>query len=79
MAEQVSFDSYLYLPEAVEAAAAAYAEHADIALTTTPEAVLATISGTGDDADLHTLTHAFCNHVLHETIARKRRAAAEER
>lgn len=78
MAEQVSFDQYLYLPAAVEAAAAAYAGHADITLTSTADAVVATISGDAE-TDLQTLVHAFCNHVLHETIVLRRRTAAEER
>lgn len=76
MAERISFDRTLYLPEAVEAAAVAYAEHAKIELTQSDDAVEAAVSA--DDADLQDVIHAFCNHVLHETISRKRQAALEE-
>ena len=77
MAEQINFDLSLYLPDAVEAAAAAYADHAAITLTSNENAVVATIAAEAD-ADESTLAHAFCNHVLHETIVRQRRKATEE-
>ena len=74
---EISFDRSLYLPEAVEAAAAAYAEHAKIELTPTADAVEATVSSfAGNDEDL--VANAFCNHVLYETIARKRQAVLQE-
>jgi len=74
--ESIRFDRSLYLPEAVEAAVAAYAEHAQIELSTTDDAVVAAISGVVDnDADM--VAYAFCNHVLHETIARLRQANPE--
>jgi hypothetical protein len=76
MAERITFDRTLYLPEAVEATAAAYAEHAQIELTATTDAVVAVLAA--DAADLQTVMHAFCNHVLHETITRRRQAALEE-
>jgi hypothetical protein len=76
MAERITFDRTLYLPEAVEAAAAAYAEHAQIEVTPAADAVVALIAA--DAADLQTVMHAFCNHVLHETITRTRHAALEE-
>ena len=74
MARQVTFDRSLYLPDAVEAAAAAYAQHARIELTPTAEAVVAEISGMGEH-DPEVVAKAFCNHVLHETIVRLRQAA----
>lgn len=75
--ERISFDRSLYLPEAVEAAAAAYAEHAQIAVTTGADAIEAVISGVVD-YDPDTVANAFRNHVLHETIARRRQAALQE-
>jgi hypothetical protein len=77
MAEQITFDRSLYLPEAVEAAAAAYAEHARIEVTSTPDSVVAVITE-AVEYDPQTLAHAFCNHVLYETIARNRRATSQE-
>lgn len=74
MVRQVTFDRSLYLPDAVEAAAAAYAQHARIELTPTAEAVVAEISGMGEH-DPEVVAKAFCNHVLHETIVRLRQAA----
>lgn len=71
MAERISFDRTLYLSEAVEAAAAAYADYAKIALTASPDAVVADISDVVEH-DARTVANAFCNHVLHETIARRR-------
>lgn len=76
MAERIAFDRTLYLPEAVEAAAAAYAEHATIEVTPSADAVVAAITVDGDDPQ--TVVHAFCNHVLHETVTRRRQAALEE-
>jgi hypothetical protein len=72
MAERISFDHSLYLPEAVEAAAAAYAGHATIEVTQEADAVVAVVSVAGE-LDPQLVTHAFCNHVLHETIARRHR------
>lgn len=74
MDRQVSFDRSLYLPDAVEAAAAAYAQHAQIDLTPTDDAVVAKISDVGEH-DPDVVAKAFCNHVLHETIVRLRQAA----
>lgn len=71
MGERISFDRTLYLPEAVAAAAEAYADFAKIQITTGAEAVVAEIGGVVDH-DEQTVIHAFCNHVLHETIARRR-------
>jgi hypothetical protein len=77
MAERVLLDRSLYLPEAVDAAVAAYAEFAKIEVTPTAEAVVAVISPV-DEHDPQELANAFCNHVLHETIARRRQAALDE-
>jgi hypothetical protein len=74
MTKQVSFDRSLYLPEAVEAAALAYAPHAEITLTPTDNGVLAVISGVREH-DPEVVVNAFCNHALHETIVRLRHAA----
>jgi hypothetical protein len=71
MPERISFDRSLYLPAAVDAAAAAYAEYAEIEVTAAGDAIVATISD-GADYDARTIANAFCNHVLHETIARRR-------
>jgi hypothetical protein len=77
MGERIRFDRSLYLPEAVDAAATAYAEHAQIDVTTTADAVVAELSARDAD-EQRTVVNAFCNHVLHETIARRRQAALEE-
>lgn len=71
MAERISFDRSLYLPEAVEAAAAAYADYAKIQVTQATDAVVADLSDAVGH-DLGTIANAFCNHVLHETITRRR-------
>jgi hypothetical protein len=77
MAERITFERSLYLPEAVEAAAAAYAEHARIEVTSGDDAVVAVIEP-AEGHDLQIVAHAFCNHVLHETITRRRQASLEE-
>ncbi len=77
MAERIAFDGSLYFPEAVEAAAAAYAEHARIEILPEGSAVVAIISDVVEH-DPALVRHAFCNHVLHETIARRRQAAVQE-
>jgi hypothetical protein len=74
---RITFDRSLYAPEAVEAAAAAYAEHADITLERSGDTVVAVVGGvTGGDRE--TIENAFCNLALQETIVRMRRAAAPE-
>lgn len=77
MADRIIFDRSLYLPEAVDAAVAAYAEHATIEVTPDGDTVVAVVSTLGD-YDPRTVSNAFCNHVLHETIARRRQAALQE-
>jgi hypothetical protein len=75
--KRIVFDRSLYLPEAVDAAVAAYAEHAEIEVTPTAEAVVAVISeAVGSDPEI--VANAFCNHVLHETIARMRQTTLPE-
>ncbi|TMB48389.1 MAG: hypothetical protein E6J56_25130 [Deltaproteobacteria bacterium] len=74
---RITFDRSLYTPEAVEAAAAAYAEYADIALERSGDAVIAVIDAvTGGDRQ--TIENSFCNLALQETIVRMRRAPAPE-
>lgn len=74
MAERITFDRSLYAPEAVAAAAAAYAEHAEIRVTPGGDATVALIARIVGEHDPRLVASAFCNHVLHETIARRRQA-----
>jgi len=74
---RITFDRSLYTPEAVEAAAAAYAEYADITLERSGDAVVAVI-GAVTSGDPQTVEHSFCNRALQETIVRMHRAAAPE-
>jgi len=76
MAKRITFDRSLYLPEAVEAAAATYADYAEVEVTPGDDATVAVISGGGNDPDV--VAHSFCNHVLYETIARLRRETLRE-
>jgi hypothetical protein len=77
MAERIVFDRSLYLPEAVTAAASAYADHARIEVSAGDNETTAEIGDTGD-YDSTTIARAFANHVLHETIARRQQAALDE-
>ena len=74
---QITFDRSLYTPDAVEAAALAYAEYADIALERSNEAVIAAV-GAVRGADRALIEHSFCNLALQETVVRMRRAAAPQ-
>ena len=74
---QITFDRSLYIPEAVEAAAAAYAEHAEIALERSGDAVVAVV-GAVTGGDRQTIENSFCNLALQETIVRMRRAGTPE-
>jgi len=77
VSKQIRFDTSLYLPEAVEAAAAAYAGHAKVEIKLEGDSVVAVLSDlTGGDEDL--VSSSFCNHVLHETIGRKRQSILQE-
>ena len=70
---RIAFDRSLYLPEAVEAAARAYAGYAEITLERAGDDVVAVVDAvTGRDP--RTVEHAFCNLALQETIVRMRRA-----
>jgi hypothetical protein len=73
---RISFDRSLYVPEAVEAAATAYAGYADIALERAGDAVIAVVAVTNGDPQ--TVEHSFCNLALQETIVRMRQAPAPE-
>jgi hypothetical protein len=77
MAERLVFDRSLYLPEAVEAAATAYADYARIEVAAGGESTEVTISDVVDH-DEQLIARAFANHVLHETILRVRQAARAE-
>ncbi len=77
MAKRVAFDRSLYMPEAIEAAAEAYAAHATVVIKPATDKVVAVISVDGDE-DLELVVNAFCNHVLYETIVRRRQAALQE-
>ncbi len=77
MAERIVFDPSLYLSEAVDAAAEAYSEHAQINVTAADGSIAAEIAETGEH-DEKVIAHAFSNHVLFETIARKQQAALDE-
>ena len=74
---RITFDRSLYAPDAVEAAAAAYADYAEITLERSGDAVIAVI-GAVSGADRETIEHSFCNLALQETVVRMRRAAVAE-
>jgi len=74
---RITFDRSLYSPEAVEAAAAAYADYAEIALERSGDAVVAVVVAVAG-RDPETVEHSFSNLVLQETIVRRRRATAAE-
>ncbi len=74
---QITFDRSLYSPEAVEAAAAAYADYADIVLERSNDVVTAVV-GDVRGADRATVEHSFCNLALQETVVRMRRSTATE-
>lgn len=76
MARRVSFDRSLYAPEAVTAAAEAYAAHAGITVRELKKATVATFQGSADNIDQ--TVHAFANHVLFETIVRRRQAVRDK-
>jgi len=72
---RITFDRSLYTPDAVEAAAAAYAEYAEITLERSGDAVVAVV-GAVTGADRHAVENSFCNLALQETVVRMRCAAA---
>ncbi len=71
---RITFDRSLYTPDAVEAAAAAYADYAEITLERSGDAVIAVV-GAVSGADRETIEHSFCNLALQETVVRMRRSA----
>jgi hypothetical protein len=74
---RITFDRSLYDPDAVAAAASAYAEYADITLERAGDAVVAVVGAVrGHDRD--TVEHSFCNLALQETVVRLRRNTAPE-
>jgi hypothetical protein len=70
VAESISFARSLYLPEAVQAAAAAYADLARIDVSDTGNDLIVTISDP-DPSVAPEIGGAFANHALHETILRR--------
>jgi hypothetical protein len=74
---RITFDRSLYTPEAVEAAAAAYAGYADIALEHAGDTIIAVV-GAVTDGDRQTIENSFCNLALQETIVRMHHAVARE-
>lgn len=75
MARQVLFATGLYLPEAVEVAAVEYRPFTDIHISQDGDGMVAQFQDEEVDDEI---IHAFCNHVLHETITRKRRSTASD-
>ena len=74
MPDPITFSRSLYLPEAVQAAAAAFSELAKIdvrVLDSHIEVALAEIDP--DVADV--IVDELCNHALHETVVRRRGSA----
>ncbi len=71
MAERIVFARSLYAPEAVAAAAQAYAELCTIELSVGTDAIEVTLSDP-DESLADVLVDEFCNHVLYETILGKR-------
>ena len=76
MAERITFDRSLYLPEAVEAAAAAYAEHAQIEVTTEPTRVVA-VDRPAAVSTIRTWCTRSATTSCYETIVRRRQALEE--
>ena len=74
MAEQVLFSRSLYAAEAVRAAADAYAELATFEIEILEADIQLTIRDPDEDV-ASILVDELCNHVLHETIVRKRGGA----
>jgi hypothetical protein len=64
---RVTFSRSLYLPEALEAAAGVYAPLAEVMVEHAGNEVTAVVS-TAD----REIVDAFCNHVLYETVNRRR-------
>ena len=74
---RITFDRSLYAPEAVEAAVAAYAGYAEIALEHTGDTIVAVV-GAVSGGDREMIENSFCNHALQETIVRMHHAPSRE-
>ncbi len=73
MAETLVLSRSLYLPEAVQAAADAFAELAEVEVRVLDAAIEVSMSGVDPDvADV--IADELGNHALHETIVRRRGA-----
>jgi hypothetical protein len=68
----IHFSRSLYLTEAVEAAVAAYSEVATFDVQSDESEIAVQIEADAGYGD--TVYHAFCNHVLFESIVRTRQA-----
>jgi hypothetical protein len=62
----------LYLAEAVDAAVVAYGEVAEVSIENNENDI--TVQIEADEGYGDTVYHAFCNHVLFESIVRTRQA-----
>lgn len=71
LASRVLFSRSLYAAEAVRAAVDAYAKLATFEIQLLDDDVEVTISDP-DEAVASVLVDEFCNHVLHESIVRRR-------
>ncbi len=71
----IIFHRSLYAPEAVQAAAAAYADLARIVLHAHDNDVVAEIDGV--DERVPDVVDAFCNHALYESIVRRQAEAGQ--
>jgi len=76
MGERVAFDATLYREDALQAAVEAYSEVAKIEVSQGEGSFDAELMDVGD-YDPKMIVHAFANHVLHETIARRRQAVLD--
>ena len=74
---RIIFDRSLYIPEAVQAAAAAYAEYAEIGIEDAGDATVAVV-GAVTGGDRQTVENSFCNLALQETIVRMHHTASRE-
>ncbi len=69
MSHEVRLHAELYDQAAVDAAARAYAEHANIAITRHEHEIVASFATASQGEELDELVDAFCNHALFETIS----------
>ena len=72
MATTIQFSRSLYLAEAVDAAVSAYSEVATFNVDSDENDISVQIEADAGYGD--TVYHAFCNHVLFESIVRSRQA-----